>query len=79
MTPMCGLLVIRPAVVAERLSARFGHGDVHRHVESHLYGNDVHSGSGVSSKSTKTKSKFTVPFNPLPPPDSISSQGLKLS
>ena len=67
MTPMCGLLVIGPAVVAEWLSARLWHGDVHGHVESHLYGNDVHSGSGVSNKSTKTKQKFTPSFYLLPP------------
>ena len=67
MTPMCGLLVIGPAVVAERLSARLWDGDVHRHVESHLYGNDIHSGSGVSNKLMKTTSKFTPPFLPIIP------------
>ena len=58
-----GLLVIGPAVVAERLSARLGHGDVHRHVESHLYGHDVHSGSGVSKPTNQIneqKKKKTV-------------------
>lgn len=47
--------------MAERLSAWLRHGDVHRYVESHLYGSDFHSSGRVSNiQSPTTKKKIFV-------------------
>ena len=73
---VCDLrIVIGPPALAERLSARLRHGNVHGHVESHLYGDDFHSSGGVS-KSKRKKQSISI-YHPIAVRAIINNQSSK--